>query len=383
MKRVAYYVWIVILGLLVLMGLYNFYVQSVEGFHVTNLREWVPWGLYIASYVFFIGASAGATIVGLMIHAFGRQDYKPIGTQAILIGLLCLMAAILFLMADLSNLPALLRRPWRILANPTSLFRYLVLVYLLFGLIQLAELYYATKITRGVATDRHHKMAKWLAIIAVPFALWAVHALTGTAFSVVKAREYWNTPLLPPHFAIAALVTGTAIIILVTIVSSKATGKKIVSEETLAHMGKLLAFFLAVTLFFDFFDILVLNYGETPEGVGVWSLLTSRYAPLFVLNVGGLVVALLILLFKGGRTVPGLLVASVLTIAAVAAYRYNLTVVGLLVPLSPEAFRLYRGLSYSPTIVELSIAAGIVALVMFLYTVLTKVVPLEEAVSEA
>jgi molybdopterin-containing oxidoreductase family membrane subunit len=337
----------------------------------------VPWGIYISAFAFFVGASAGATMVGLMIHAFERDDYKPIGTRAILISLLCIFAATLFIMADVGNPLRTLKVPW-ILRNPNSLFLLSSTSYYIFMALLLAELYYAIKIIRGKAGDKDKKIAKWLGIIAVPYALWVVHAFTGSIFGVIKSREYWNTPLVPAHFVSSALATGVAIVILVTILTSKITKRELVDRETLDHMGKLLAFFLVVTIFFDFFDSLVLSYSEIPEGIEAWRLLTGKYAPLFVLTIGGMFVALLILLFKQGRTIKGLSVASSLTLVAIAAYRYNLVIVGQLVPLLPGIPEIH----YSPTGIEISVTVGIVALVMLLYTVLTKVLPMEETVSK-
>ena len=87
-------------------------------------------------------------------------------------------------------------------------------------------------------------MAKILGIIAVPYALIVVHSFTGTIFGVVKAREMWNTPLLPVHFVLSALASGFALVILVTLITSKIQKKEILSLKTYDHMGSLLFFFL-------------------------------------------------------------------------------------------------------------------------------------------
>jgi Ni/Fe-hydrogenase subunit HybB-like protein len=87
-----------------------------------------------------------------------------------------------------------------------------------------------------------------------------------------------------------------------------------------------------------------------------------------------LVISLLILLFKQGRTAKGLAIASALAIVGVAAYRYNLVIVGQLVPLLPGL----PEISYVPTWIEISVSAGIVALAMLLYNLLTSVLPMDE-----
>lgn len=379
MKRVGFYIWVAILGLLIALGLYGFVRQTVEGHVLTGASRVVPWGIYIVGFVFFVGASAGATIVGLMIHAFGRHDYVPLGTRALVLGLLSLMAAVLFIMVDVGAPLKMILVPW-VLRNPTSMFFYTSLTYYLFGLILLAELYLAVKIARGKAGDKDRKVAKWLAIIAVPVALWVLHAPHGTLFGIVQAREYWHSPLIPPHFASLALVIGTAIVMLLTILTSKLGQRELVSRGTLFHMGKLLAFFITVTLFFDFFDFLILSYLPTPEKMEYLHILTGNYAPFVALYIGGLFVALLILL-KWGRTIKGLSVASSLIVVAVAAYRYYFVIVGQLVPLVP-GLQGVPEVRYSPTGIEMIVTAGILALVTLLATVLTRVLPMGENIHE-
>lgn len=352
-------------------------IMFIDGVGITGSSDLVPWGIYIVGFVFFVGTSAGASLIGLMIHGFGRKDYHPLGTRAILVGLMSLMAAVMFLMSDVGNplraalLPAVLR-------NPTSALVYTSMTYVAFAALMLGELYYAVKITRkgGTGSVRDEKMAKGLAILALLFALMVVHAPHGALFAFIKAREMWNTPLLPPHFVVVALASGVALMILVAILTLKIEKKELVCKETLGHMGRLLAFFLIVTLFMDFFDYLVMNYSEKPGGLEIWHVITGRFLPLFLLNTTGMFAALIILLFKWGRTVKGLTIASSITITAIVAYRIDLIVVAQIPPLFPGIGEIY----YMPTIPEMAVVAGIISLALFLYLVLSKALPMEETV---
>ncbi len=365
--------WFGVLAAIILLGFVNFIRQTVDGHHLTGLTNDNPWGLYISGFAFFIGTSAGATIIGGLIHAFGRKDYEPLATRALIVGLLCLMAAVLFIMVDVTSLPRMVRLPilWR---NETSMFTYTSASYYVFGLLLVAEIYLAVKTTLGKASDSEKAWAKGLAIAAVPFALIVVHAVTGSLFAVVKAREFWNSPLLPPHFAVAALLSGLATMTLVAALGSTLSGRQIVSRETLSHMGILVGIFIAVAAFMDLFDFIVFSYSDTITGNMAWEFLRGSNLPVSVVHVGGYIVALSILLSKRGRETPWLTVAAAVAIIAVAAYRYNLTIVGQAPPLMP----FLEDPTYAPTWVEGSIAAGIVAFVVLGYSVLTRVLPMEE-----
>ncbi len=337
----------------------------------------MPWGIYITGLAYFIGLSAGATIVGLLIHGFGRNDYKPIGIRAILLALLCIFGATQFVLVDLGVPFRGLKVPL-VLHNLTSLFLISSSSYYGFMTILGGELYFSIKVAKGKASHRDETIAKWLGILAVPYALWVVHAFTGSIFGVVKAREMWNTPMLPVHFVISAIASGFALVILVGIITSKIEKRELLSSGTYDHMGKLLAFFVVVTLFLDFFDYFILRYSAKAEAMETWHILTGRYAPVLAMNIGGLASAFLILIFRKGRTVNGMFIATILVQLAIIAYRINLVSVGQLVPLFPGMGEIY----YSPTFSEISVALALVALVILLYAVLSRIMPMEETVQE-
>ncbi len=373
--------WLSVLAAFVGLGLYGFVVQQVDGHQVTALADTAPWGLYIAGFVFFVGASAGSTVIGLMVHAFGRKDYEPLATRAILVGFLSLAAAVTYIAVDVGRIERMFLLPWY-WHNPTSMFFYTAITYYLFGLILLGELYFTVKITRGVASGRDRLAAKWLAIAAVPFALAVLHAPHGALFAVIKARGFWNNPLLPPHFAVVALVSGTALMLLVAIVTGFLKGRDLVGRSTLAHMGGLLAFFIALAGFLDFFDWLVFAYSDKAEGVQAWNVLFGSLTALSVIHVAGYVASLALLLYVLVRRPPwlvaGLAAASAVVLVAVAAYRYNLVVVGQALPLLPVIPRDH----YWPSWYELAVGVGIIAMIALSYSVLTRVLPLEEEVQQ-
>jgi molybdopterin-containing oxidoreductase family membrane subunit len=373
----SFFTFIAILLAIICWGQFNWMRFLTHGPGLTSASDVVPWGIYISGLAYFIGVSAGATICGLLIHAFGRHDLEPMGARAILLGLLCIFGATQFVLVDLGIPFRGLKVPL-ILHNFTSLFLVSSTSYYGFMAILSGELYYTVKIIRGKANERDHTIAKWLGILAVPYALWVVHAFTGSIFGVVKAREMWNTPMLPVHFVVSAIASGFAMVILVAIITAKVEKREILSKESLAYMGGLLAFFVIVTLFLDFFDYFILRYSGKKEAMETWHILTTRYVPVFLTNILGLMLALLILAFKWGRTANGLIAATSVIQVAIIAYRIDLVSVGQLAPLFPGMGHLH----YYPNLAEISVALGIIALVILLYTLLSRIIPMEEKVHE-
>jgi len=361
-----------VLAAVVGLGVYAYFKVATVGHVLTGLTDASPWGLYIIGFVFFVGASAGSTVIGLMIHAFGREEYARLGTRAILVGFLSLAAATTYIAVDVGSIPRMIQLPW-VHHNLTSMFFYTSITYYMFGIILLAELYYTIKLTKGTSTERDRRLAKWLSIVAVPFALAILHAPHGALFAVVKAREFWNNPLLPPHFAVVALVSGTALMILVAVATNRLGRVEVASRATLAHMGGLLAFFLSVAALMDVFDFLVFTYSDNPTGAAAWRVIWGSQLGFSIVHAGGYVLAFAILLWKR-REVGWLALAALLTISAVAAYRYNLVTIGFAEPLLP----FQKQPQYWPSRYEIAISIAIVALIALSYLILVRVLPMEE-----
>lgn len=375
----AYYIYCALLLIIASVGIF-YNLRFIEvGHGISGLNDMVPWGIYISGLAFFIGCSAGATMVGLMIHAFGREEYHPVGTRAIILALLSIFAAVQCIMLDVGNPFRAMKIPF-LLRNETSMFFVSSSSYMGFMALLTAELVFTIKLTlgtvKGTVKARDKKIARILGIGAVPYALVVVHSFTGTIFGVVKAREMWNTPLLPVHFVTSALASGFALVILVAVITSIIEKKALLSDKAFNHMGTLLCYFLIATLFLDVFDYIILLYSATEEGMEIWHLLTGRFSPLFILNLGGLALAMIIVTFKKGRTQKGLLIATVVTLLAIGAYRINIISVSQLIPLFSELGEL----QYVPTPAEIAPLVGLIALLMFLYAVLTKLLPLEDKV---
>lgn len=65
-KRFERILWVVgILGLVA--GAYGLFLRFTTGHQMADYGSYVPWGLWIAAYVFLIGASAGSVGVAAVL----------------------------------------------------------------------------------------------------------------------------------------------------------------------------------------------------------------------------------------------------------------------------------------------------------------------------
>jgi hypothetical protein len=63
-----YYAWLAFLLAVFGWALYAYSRQLQYGLIVTNLRDRISWGLYIASFVFFIGISHAGTLLSAILR---------------------------------------------------------------------------------------------------------------------------------------------------------------------------------------------------------------------------------------------------------------------------------------------------------------------------
>ena len=159
---------------------------------------------------------------------------------------------------------------------------------------------------------------------------------------------------MPVYFILTALLSGSAaLIILYYLLEGKESNSPI-----LPATAKLMALFLAVTLFFQTWKLLTGLYGNIPgKAEASAALLWGPYALNFwTLEIGaGLIAPLILLLAKRTRT--AMFYAAILSMTGIFFMRYNLVVAGQVVPLEvidqsplPVSY-----LTYSPSWVELAI----------------------------
>ena len=73
--RPSYYAWLVFLVLVISVGVVGFSQQVIYGHIVSNLRDPVPWGIFIGTYAFFVGVAAAAMALAVPGYVYG---WKPI-----------------------------------------------------------------------------------------------------------------------------------------------------------------------------------------------------------------------------------------------------------------------------------------------------------------
>lgn len=395
------HLWLLFLAAWIGIGGAAIIYRVSNGLLVTNLSQFVPWGGWVALYIFFVGLSAGAFLLSSLIYVFGMKQYQKVGRQALFAAFLSMIIALIFIWLDLGRM----ERFWHGMAfwNILSVLSWEVRFYLLYIVLLVAELYFSMRrdlillaqessgwrrtlyswLTLGSSdtsqqsVERDWRWLKILGIIGIPLAIMGVHGGTGTLFAVVAARPYWNSPLFPIVFVVSALVSGTALLTASYVAQRTARGLE-VDVPLVKNLAKLMMFFLAIDLLLEFYEFLVGGYPLRPDKTATLMVLfTGTYAWLFwgiQIGLGALVPIYLVSNKKTNRSIWGLTTAAVLVIIGIIAVRFNLVVPAQIIHQlegMPPAY-------YHPNLIEWLSSLGVVALGLLLYTLGIRVLPLDE-----
>jgi molybdopterin-containing oxidoreductase family membrane subunit len=179
---------------------------------------------------------------------------------------------------------------------------------------------------------KYDKITRILGMITVPLAIF-VHAYTGFAFALVRARAWWHSALMPGYFLTSALLSGIALLLVVALIMDRYRKEKL-DEDLYKSLRLMMVAILLTDLFWNacFWLTLLVSNAD-----GYASIMVALHEKLYVWGelVCGMLVPLAILLAPYTRQQKAwLCIASLLIIGGVFLMRYSVVFIGFDVPLS-------------------------------------------------
>jgi tetrathionate reductase subunit C len=293
-----------------------------------NIHHEESFGAFIALYIFFTGLSAGSFLLSTLAYGFGMVRFRAVSRPAIIVATLMLMIAPLFLLVHVGR-PL---RSWHLFfylnpASPITWGSFLLTAYPLFCLIYMYCIF-----------REKTRAARFWGLLGIPFAI-SVHAYTGFILSFCSARPMWNSSMIPLLFLVSAVVSGTALVILVYSGWCRWQGREISagseSGDLILSLAKLLGWVLVLDLFMTGIDVLVASVSGAESRWAVRELLSGELALHFVgiEIVLGKLVPLPLLLLPRFRKPVFIFLACALIILGILFMRLDLVKVGELAPL--------------------------------------------------
>ncbi|RJQ42579.1 MAG: polysulfide reductase [Gaiellales bacterium] len=358
------------MALLVVAGVAaGMHARSVGTMHAYGVTREVPWGILISTYVFFVVTSTGLCLVSSIGHVFGVKDYAPIAKRSVFLAVATIISGFFVIFFEIEN-PLRMAIYNVISPNLTSNIWWMGTLYGAYMMFMAIEF--------TLLVQRRYRLATLLGFLGVVSGV-AAHSNLGAVFGMLDGREFWYGPFMPIYFITSAMMSGAAAIILFTWLAYKVNGEQMDSgmKRALEVTTKVGILLIAVILFFTTWKFIIGFAGGEAKVMALRSLLTGPYAFNFwVLEIlVGMVIPLVLFLKSRGTNLGMMALASGLMVFGIFFMRYDLVVVGQIVPVYYELeVKEYTGLlSYTPSFHEIMVVLGGIGLTGFLFLLGEKV----------
>jgi Ni/Fe-hydrogenase subunit HybB-like protein len=372
-KSTGFWVLLGGLGLLVLLALGATLHMEHSGHYVTGMSNQIVWGMPHVFAIFLIVAASGALNVASVGTVFGKPLYKPLGRLSGLLAIALLLGGLIVLVLDLGH-------PDRLIVAMTyynfkSIFAWNIILYN--GFLAITIVYLWMMMERKM--NKYYKPAGYVAFV------WRLILTTGTGsiFGWLVAREAYDMALLAPMFIIMSFSYGLAVFILVLLAAYHWTDRPL-GNAILYRLKNLLGVFVASVLYFVAVYHLSNLYATEHHSVERFILMDGGvYTKLFwivQILLGSLVPLAMIYHPTIGKSRPAIATACALIIIGGLAQLYVLLIGGQAFPLDmfpgyEVSSPFFDGVvnSYSPSIWEITLGLGGVAIALLLVTVAVRV----------
>jgi menaquinone reductase, integral membrane subunit len=213
--------------------------------------------------------------------------------------------------------------------------------------------------------EHTHHYAPYLAIAGMGLSMLHQSSL-GAIYGVLKARPLWYRPDVAVLFIISAVIGGMSLTLFISMLSSRLTKRVFVKEEIVERVAYFIGWALVLYLYMRFWDALAMTYtyqaGRT-EGLALLTSGTLSFNFWFGEIIVGIIAPLILLLWGKTRRMPAIrMLALLMVVGGVVAYRWDTNLSGLLVLVSylpgepTVSYTMYR-----PSIVEWAAGLGVIA----------------------
>ncbi len=405
-------IWTTILILTCMLGAFAYYRQLRYGLVVTNMRDYVSWGIYISNFVFFVAISLVGSLITAILRLANVHWSTPLTRIAEIIAVSAIVFAALIIIVDMG-------RPERFLnlalhGRIQSPIMWDVIVISTYFFISLLLLYFPLLPDLKIMIENKEKTSKWLyklyrfqgsfwkgtkeqfrlsdkainilCILIIPVA-FSIHTVTSWLFATTY-RPGWDSTNFGAYFISGAFLVGSgAVVVAMYVFRSAYKLEKYITELHFDRMGKVVVMLSLLYLYFNINEYLIPAFKmKKSEELHLEELFTGEYSKMFWFAIMvGMIIPIFVLIFKAGRKpLPMFIIGSMVVVGAWFK-RYLIVTPTLLHPFLPmtnvpESFK-----HYFPSWEEWAIAAGSMAGVLLVITFFARIypiIPIQETITE-
>lgn len=398
-------VMLILMTFMFLAGWPAIVLQYVEGHVITGMRDNVVWGVYIVNFIFYIGISYAGALISGILYLLDVEWRKPIIRIAEMITVISTILGptyILLCMGRLDRLHHLvlygrIQSPivWDVIAITTYLVGSLLFLYLAtihdFAILRdqtflkvgkWRKFFYKILALNYQDTPEQkkliHRGLTIMSIIIIPLAV-LVHSVLAWIFGMTL-RPGWHSTIFAPYFVVAAVYSGTGVMIVALWVYRKLYHlEKYITYKHFNYLGMILLVLGALYGYFTFAEYLTGWYGSEKWELELIHKLFDfkEFGIMFIFAaVIGVILPIVIIAIPKLRTINNIAFASAIVVVAMWVKRYIIIIPTLETPLLPMQDTRMEYVHYSITWIEwLLTFAGFASFCLFFY-LFSKFVPI-------
>jgi len=395
-------IYIRVLIFFILMGAIAYGHQLLDGLGLTAMRDYSSWGLYIASFVFWVAVSLIGSLISAILKLLNQNWSSPLSRISELIALGAIAMAAASIVIDMGRPDRVLNIPLHGRIQSPIIWDFLVVnTYLVISIILLyLPLIPDIAILRDRMTDvpkwqkkiyqvlsigwqgtqeqwRLLKRAIWIMIILILPVAFSIHTVTSWLFATTS-RTGWHSTIFGPYFVSGAFVAGSAAVVIAMYVFRKRHKlQDYLADKQFDMMNKLLVLTMLIYLYFNINEYLVPGYrwGRL-DGAHIYELFLGHEAPLFWLTqILGLVLPIFLLLFKPMRKPLPSMVISIFVLLAAWTKRVLIVIPTQFHPQFPIQNVPESFMHYIPTWTEILITMATFAGALLIISLLVRIFP--------
>jgi Ni/Fe-hydrogenase subunit HybB-like protein len=370
-----YPIWLGVLGVALLAGLVASAFIFIHGHILFNANDVLIWTLPLGVYIFLALASSGLTLLSALPLVFGVKKFEPVAKRLVFLAIATLCGGFVSIGLELGSVFHMIY----IMLSPnlSSPIWWMGAIYS----VELVVL--AVKFWKMHTGDYHSSFSKFLGTASFVLALVAP-LMIGSVFGLTESRATYFGPLMSIYCLLMALLSGTALFILYSMVVGRVAGSGSAGEHpaVIDDFCRIFTYVTGVVVVFTVLRFIMesattipafLVYHQFAHAFGVWH---GFHLDVVV----GLFLPFVLLLIPSVRqSAGGKIVTSGLILLGALAMHMEILLAGQSHPVGPKAEQFPQYVQYVPSVWEWLVLVFALAVMLLLYTLGERYLKLTEA----
>lgn len=375
-NKSLYPIWLGVLGVALLAGAVAGVFIFIQGHVLFNANDVLIWTLPLGVYIFLALSSSGLTLLSALPLVFGIKKYEPFAKRLVFLAIATLCGGFVSIGLELGSIFHMIY----IMLSPnlSSPIWWMGAIYS----VELAVL--ALKFWKMHTGDYHSSLSRLLGTASFVLALIAP-LMIGSVFGLTESRATYFGPMMSIYCLLMAVLSGTALFILYSMVVGRVTANASSGEYAAVvydDFTLILTYAAGIVVAFTLLKIAIESSTTIPA-----FLVYHRFEHLFG-SIGvfgtevllGLFLPFVLLLIPAVRgSVGGRVLASALIFVGSLARHMEILLAGQSHPVGPKAEQFPQYVQYVPSVWELLVLVFALAVMLLLYTLGERYLKLSEA----